>query len=163
MSRSTLRRATRVTGPSTSISGNGVPPSNVQHTYSSPGLYVTTLTVVDSQGTSSVVRATTLISAVRKPGLGTMQPKLITPTSLVIHAKVESNGVATTAHFEWGPTPALGNSTPTHSIRAKQILTGISDQLTNLSPNTTYYYESVATNRVGTSVGTLQHVTTPAS
>jgi phospholipase C/PKD repeat protein len=148
---------------SASISGSGVPPSNVPHTFSSPGLYTTTLTVIDSTGDSSVVRATTLISAVRKPGLGTMQPKQITPTSLVIHAKVESNGVSATAYFLWGTTPDLGNQTAPHSIRAKQVLTGISASLTGLTPGTTYYYQSFATNRVGSATGALQHVTTPAS
>ena len=49
------------------------------------GMYTTTLTVVDADDESSVVRATTLISAVRKPGLGTMQPKQITATVIGLY------------------------------------------------------------------------------
>ncbi|HEX4490527.1 MAG TPA: alkaline phosphatase family protein [Acidimicrobiia bacterium] len=146
------------------ISGTGVPPSDVDHTYSAVGFYTATLTVTDTDGNSSVVRANTLISALRKPGVGPMQPKRITADSGEIKAKVEPNGSRSTAWFRWGLTTDVENTTTPRDIGTHNLITGISWDLSDLQPNTTYYFEAVANNPLGTSIGKLQHFTTaPAS
>jgi phospholipase C len=142
------------------VQGTGVPPSDLQHSYTSVGKYTATLTVTDDQGNSSVMRANTLISALRKPGVGPMQPKRITSTGAQIKAKIEPNGLQSTAYFRWGLTPDFGNQTTPRDIGTHNLITAIAWDLTDLQPNTTYYYEAVAMNSIGTSIGKLQHVTT---
>jgi hypothetical protein len=145
---------------SPAVSGTGVPPSDLEHLYGSVGRYVATLTVTDDKGNSSVMRATTLISALRKPGVGPMQPKRITSTSAQIKAKIEPNGLQSTAYFRWGLTPDFGNQTTPQAIGTHNLISAIAWNLTDLEPNTTYWYQAVATNSIGTSLGKLQHVTT---
>jgi PKD repeat protein len=142
------------------VSGSGVPPSDLEHLYASVGNYTATLTVTDDKGISSVVRANTVISALRKPGVGPMQPKRITSDSGEIKGKVEPNGSQSTAWFRWGLTTDLENSTTPQAIGTHNLITGISWTLTDLQPNTTYYFETVANNPLGTSTGKLQHLTT---
>jgi hypothetical protein len=90
-----------------------------------------------------------------------MQPKQITSTSGEIKGKVEPNGSESTAWFMWGTSPDnLSNQTTPRTITTHNLITGMSWTLTGLDPGTTYYFETVATNPIGTSTGKLQHFTT---
>ena len=53
---------------SNAVTGTGVPPKSVAHTYTTPGTYTTALTVIDpTSGLSDVARAITVVSASRAP------------------------------------------------------------------------------------------------
>src|SRR5205085_2853352 len=106
--------------------------------------------------------ATTLISAIRPPGLGVMRSMQATSTSVQLRSKVEPNGADTTVRFDYGTTPSLGSHTASRTVKASQLIKGIAVNLSGLTPNTYYYYQSDATNSAGTTLGHLQHFTTTA-
>jgi virginiamycin B lyase len=66
--------------------------------------------------------------------------------------EVDTNGVATRVHVEYGTTTAYGESTPPVSVgRDLEPLT-TTTTLTGLDPSTTYHYRVVAENASGTKV-----------
>jgi phosphodiesterase/alkaline phosphatase D-like protein len=73
--------------------------------------------------------------------------------SATLHATVNPNGLATTYQFHYGPTSALGSVSPTTAASAGSGTTGVavSTKLSGLSPDTTYYFQLVASNSAGTS------------
>ena len=139
--------------------GSGRPPSSLRHKYLVPGLYKATLTLVDSEGFSSVARATTLISAPRVPSVNPKGVTKITSTSAQITSRIYPNGLLTSAYVEYGPTPSLGSETPATDVgRSKP--TSIFRSVNDLLPNTTYYYRAVATNGLGTTAGDMKSFVT---
>ncbi|MBI1925526.1 PD40 domain-containing protein [Candidatus Poribacteria bacterium] len=75
----------------------------------------------------------------------------VTPNSATLNGNVNPNGLSTTAWFEWGPTPAYGNATPSSDLGTGTSIVSYNQTLSGLSPNTTYYYRAVAQNSFGTS------------
>jgi phospholipase C/PKD repeat protein len=133
--------------------GTGQPPAKLTHTFTTVGIYTTTLTVTDpTTGLSNVARAISTVSASRAPTAQTKAPD-IGPTTAHLGADLWTNGKATTFHFEWGSNPdALTNITPTRS--AKLGASSPAEAITGLAQGTTYYFRIVATNSVGTTIGT---------
>ena len=74
-------------------------------------------------------------------------------TSATLHGTVNPNGPATTYQFHYGPTSALGSLSPTTAASAGAGTAGVAvaTKLTGLSPDTTYYFQLVASNSAGTS------------
>ncbi len=67
---------------------------------------------------------------------------------------VNSRGLPTTAHYEYGTTAAYGKQTPTVSTGTTlPTATPFAGVIDGLSPNTTYHYRLVATNAAGTATG----------
>jgi phospholipase C len=130
--------------------GQGVPPSSVHHTYTSPGLYVATITVADAAGQLSVARAQTLISALRVPKIVPMGTRKITSTTATLQARVYANGSATSGFFEYGTTPDFGTQVAFSPLKAKSGPRSRYRAISGLTPGTTYYFRAVATNAVGT-------------
>lgn len=60
--------------------------------------------------------------------------------------------------FEWGVTQNLGNATPL--LSQGTVASMFSAPVTNLSPNTTYYYRAAARNSQGTVYGSILSFTT---
>jgi hypothetical protein len=78
------------------------------------------------------------------PVLAAQTGATLTSSSIQINGLVvPGSAPLTNAYFEWGQTNNLGRITPTQSVNATQA-TKISQVLSNLSPNTTYYYRVVA-------------------
>ena len=75
---------------------------------------------------------------------------------------VTPNGSATTYRFEYGPTSSFGSVVPAVAASAGSGTSPVqvTAEATGLSPGTTYYYRLVATNAIGTSVGTNRTFTT---
>jgi hypothetical protein len=71
-------------------------------------------------------------------------------TSATLNGRVDPNDVATRYHFEWGPSAALGQSTPEGDAGDGSDPVPVEAALAGLSPDTTYYYKLVATNMNGT-------------
>ncbi|MDQ1466717.1 MAG: hypothetical protein QOH10_1132, partial [Actinomycetota bacterium] len=130
--------------------------------FASPGLYTTTLTVVDAQAISSVARATTLISAVRPPSIRARGPKRITASSALVSASIYPNGADTIAYLEYGTTRSFGTHTVSGDMGAAKPK-DIGRVITGLLPNTTYFYRAVATNSAGTDIGRTIAFTTKRS
>jgi phospholipase C len=141
------------------VSGSGPLPSALRHKYATPGMYTAVLTLVDSEGYSSVARATTLVSAPRAPSVNPKGVTNLTSTSAMIVTRIYPNGAETEAYVEYGTTAALGSQTASTIIGAtapKSAFRG----LTGLTPDTTYYFRGVGVNSVGTTYGPIKTFTT---
>ncbi len=82
-----------------------------------------------------------------------------TPVQTTLRGEIQPRGLATTATFEWGTTPALGstlaagNSASTSAVPVSATLA--------LSGGTTYYYRVKATNAMGVKMGSVLKFKTP--
>ncbi|NKE72969.1 fibronectin type III domain-containing protein [Candidatus Manganitrophus noduliformans] len=89
----------------------------------------------------------------------------ITSNSATLNATINGNGVSTGAFFDWGTNtaPPYGNSTPARpGITSGASNISFSENITNLSPNTTYRFRVVAANTAGgTTFGDTQTFTMP--
>lgn len=84
-------------------------------------------------------------------------------TSAILNGSVNPNGKSTTAYFQWGTSTSYGHNIPTTPLNCGSGTTklGVSvNSLTGLNPNTTYHYQIVANNSVGTTYGGDQVFTT---
>jgi phospholipase C len=133
--------------------GTGLPMKKVIHTFTNVGIYTTTLTVTDPKsGLSNVARAISTVSASRAPTAQTKAPD-VGADGAHLGADLWTNGKPTTFHFEWGTSPgALTHITPTRS--AKLGASSPAQAITGLAQGTKYYFRIVATNAVGTTLGT---------
>jgi virginiamycin B lyase len=88
----------------------------------------------------------------------------VTSANATLAATVNPQTLATTYRFEWGPTPSYGASLPhpDGSIPGDGADHALSQPLTGLEPNTTYYYRVVATSTSGTTYGDQASFTTDA-
>jgi hypothetical protein len=85
----------------------------------------------------------------------------VLPTAAMLQATVNPEGHETTYHFDYGPTPSYGVSTPeSASIGASFEGQSASAPLSGLQPRTTYHFRVVATNSAGTNDGPDQTFTT---
>ncbi len=84
------------------------------------------------------------------------------PTSATLQGMVYPNSEPTVYYFEYGTAPgALTAKTSEASAGSADSLVAVQAQLTGLSPEATYYYRLVATNRNGTTVGEEESFTAP--
>ena len=73
--------------------------------------------------------------------VSTSNPSSITTTASTLNGSLSQADGGTTRWFEYGTTPALGSMTPPMT----QTTPGaFADQITGLSPNTTYYVQASA-------------------
>ena len=87
----------------------------------------------------------------------------VTETGATLNGTVNPGHSATTYHFDYGPSPSYGHSTPTHSAGSDGTDHNVSATITDLTAGVTYHFRLVATNAVATSNGSDQtFVTTPA-
>lgn len=78
----------------------------------------------------------------------------ITETTARLSALVNPNLSNTTYHVEYGPTSAYGFKTGESAlVGGDETNHSVSEDLTGLSPGTTYHYRVVATNGVGSTPG----------
>jgi hypothetical protein len=73
----------------------------------------------------------------------------ITPSSVTLNGSVNPNGSATSANFEYGTSAAYGNTTLAQAVGNGTSLINLTENLSNLVPNTTYHYRVVARNSEG--------------
>jgi len=100
----------------------------------------------------------------------TVAPAAVTAigdTVATLHGTVNPNGLATTYQFEYGVTDTLGTYSPAAATSAGAGTATVkeSTKLAGLSPDTTYYYELIASNSAGTAstpIETLKTTGNPA-
>ena len=86
----------------------------------------------------------------------------ITSTSVELHSTILSGGFPVRGWFEWGATKSLGRVTPAKKLgNAPRI--EMKETVYGLSPNTTYYYRSVAVNDKGVDRGVIMSFATQPS
>ena len=76
---------------------------------------------------------------------------------------VTANGVATSYHFEYGPTTAYGSTTPATDPGTGLGALPVTAALDGLSPGTTYHYRLVAGNKAGVTRGYDKSFTTASA
>jgi hypothetical protein len=86
----------------------------------------------------------------------------VTGHSATLSGSVIANAMATSYHFEWGPTTAYGNTTPSTGVGNGLSAAAATAALGGLSPATTYHYRIVASNDGGVTRGADQSFTTVA-
>ncbi len=134
--------------------------ATAQSTYSSDELLGCPAT---SSGTSGPSSGPVTASAGSPPSVSTGTATSISTTSAVLNATVNPNGAATTYDFEYGTSTAYGLSTASFSLAASSTSTQVSATVTGLNPSTTYLFNVVATNTVGSTSGSGVTLTTPAT
>ena len=77
----------------------------------------------------------------------------VSGTTATLNGTVNPNGDATTYSFEYGTTTAYGLTTPAVGAGSGVAAIAASAAVTGLLPNTTYYFQLMATNANGTQLG----------
>ncbi|HEY4475197.1 MAG TPA: hypothetical protein VJB92_00510 [Candidatus Paceibacterota bacterium] len=95
-------------------------------------------------------------------GGGNLPPSVFTEPAInigqneaMLNSRLNPNGSATRAWFEWGETNSLGNSTARQSLGSGTSFQNISESLINLQPNKIYFFRAVAENPFGISRGSI--------
>jgi hypothetical protein len=110
----------------------------------------------------------TLQTLAATPSLDDVSASGVTQTSAILNASINPNNQDTTYHFEFGATTAYGTTLPARDV---DLGSGYGDavvaqQLTGLTPGTTYYFRVIATNATsapGGTIGPAETFTTPPS
>ncbi len=165
----TIRKLSTPSVPAQSgLTGTSAVPVNVALTGLQPNTtYYYEVVATNSVGTTdgSILSFTT--PAAPAATLATTQAASnVTSTAATLSGSVNPEGAATSVSFIYGTDPTL--TTGTTTTTAQQIASGtsavlVNAALTGLQPNTTYYFKVVATNSVGTTVGSISNFTTAAA
>ena len=83
-----------------------------------------------------------------------------TAGSASIHDGINPTGVPTTVCYQYGSSPAYGNTTASKNIGSGKAAVAFNTTLTGLSPNTIYYYRLVMICTSGTFYGPDESFTT---
>jgi hypothetical protein len=89
------------------------------------------------------------ISTIAPPLVITGSATNITQTSVTLNGSVNPDGAVTNAHFEYGTSTTYGNQTQLITAMNGTSFISLTENLSNLSPNTTYHYRVVAMNSEG--------------
>ena len=81
----------------------------------------------------------------------------------MFNGSVNPQGFDTTVYYQYGATPGFGSETPSQDIGSGAGEVLVSGTPGELLPNTTYFYQFVATSALGTFYGPLQTFTTETS
>ncbi len=93
------------------------------------------------------------------PSVTTLPAANFTPTQTTLRGEVQARGLASTATFEWGTTPALGQTLAAGTTASSNA---VPVQATlPLASNTTYYYRVSLTNVMSTRRGAILSFKTP--
>jgi len=103
----------------------------------------------------------TFTTSTSGPIAQTLAANTILTTSAQVNGSINPNGLATSAHFEYGTTASYGASTPTGNFGTTSQ--NIAYTISGLAPNTTYHFRIVASNSGGTANGNDATFTTTSS
>jgi hypothetical protein len=90
------------------------------------------------------------------PRIVSTTPSAVGESTAHVVASINPESSVTTAHFEYGPTAAYGNSTAEAPVGADLSSHDVGADLSGLAPGTTYHVRVVATNAYGISRGVDQ-------
>jgi hypothetical protein len=96
------------------------------------------------------------------PRIDSSFPSAVGQTTAQLGGKVAARASATDVRFEYGPTPAYGQSTAPQAIGSDLFPVDVAASLSGLAPGTTYHFRIVATNDAGTTFGPDGTFTTAA-
>jgi hypothetical protein len=116
-----------------------------------------------TDGSDQMFTTTASVSSVGPPVASTGHATGVSRTGATLNGTVNPHGMATTYHFEYGPTTTYGTNVPSAGavIPASTTNHAEAQQIGGLKADTTYHFRIVATNAAGTSHGADQTFTTP--
>src|SRR5207248_3344603 len=94
------------------------------------------------------------------PSVSTDQAAGVAADTATLRATINPNGLATTSHFDVGPTTAYGTSTPDQAAGSDRAAHAATATVGGLAAGTTYHYRVVAISSAGTTVGSDLTLTT---
>ncbi|HVC25655.1 MAG TPA: hypothetical protein VND23_07855 [Acidimicrobiales bacterium] len=94
------------------------------------------------------------------PAVTTRPATAVGDTAATVHAVVDPNGLATVWYVRYGTSTAYGATTSTTGAGSGLAALSVSVALGALRPGTTYHYQAVARNAIGTSYGADMAFTT---
>ena len=83
----------------------------------------------------------------------TLDPTSITSSSATLNGAVNPGGASVRVHFDFGPTPAYGSSTPDTRLGAAVFSTPFDAGIADLAQNSTVHYRAVAASDFATFPG----------
>ena len=89
------------------------------------------------------------------PSVTTQSASNVSTSSATLSGLVNPKGLNTTAWFEYGISTSLGSSTNAMSEGSINTNLALAQSITNLIPNTSYYFRAVANNSYGTTKGSI--------
>ena len=104
-------------------------------------------------------RIFTTLTATGLPVASTNPATLIASFSATLNGSLNPHGLTTTVSFQYGTTTAYGSTTPMQT-QTGNTYQDIAANISGLSPNTVYHFRIVATNSVGTRLGSDRTFTT---
>jgi subtilisin family serine protease len=116
--------------------------------------------VVGTSANGAKAGITSTFTTLGLPIVNTRSATGIGATTATATATVDAQGFATTYHFDYGPTTALGNSTPEYAAGSAVGAVTVTAQLTGLDPVSKVYFRVVATNQFGSDTGITLSFTT---
>ena len=127
--------------------------------------YTFAVYAVNSVGTStssSASNAATPVGAVDLPTLTTSAPTSVSTSTVTLNANISATGGAsiTQSGFAYGTVADLSTVIATTSLGSQSGTGNFSGGITNLTPNTLYYFRAYAVNSAGTSTGAILSTTT---
>jgi hypothetical protein len=95
----------------------------------------------------------TFSSPLGAPLASTGEASQITTQTAVLNGMVNPQGVSSGYFFQWGTSPAYGNSTPILSLGSGSTDLAVSAEVSGLLANTIYHFRLVAASSAGTTYG----------
>ncbi len=113
-----------------------------------------------TSGSNSVI-----VDAVLAPAATTGAASEITANSVTLGGTVNPNGADTHYWFLYGTSNTLSGAsqTPSVDLGPTTAVDPVTASISGLNASSTYYYQAVGQNSVGTTSGTIDSFTTPAS
>jgi 6-phosphogluconolactonase (cycloisomerase 2 family) len=120
-------------------------------------LYYYRLTATSSAGTAfgGVLTFRTTGGTPAAPTVATGAPSAIGSTGATLAGTVNPEGQSTAFTFEYGTTTSFGQISTVVQLDDADADEPVTATLTNLTPDTTYFYRVVASNATGTSAGAV--------
>jgi hypothetical protein len=97
--------------------------------------------------------AATFHTPAHAPTIVTSSFEAVGDSSADVVAEIDANGLASTWYVRYGTSPALGLVSATRAIGSSTASVTLSMPLRHLVAHTSYYFEVVATNAAGSSLG----------
>ena len=88
-----------------------------------------------------------------EPSVTTGPATTLSSTSESLSGTINPNGVETAYYFEYGTSASFGNTSPITDVGGGQSVESVTVTITNLTAGATYDYALVASNALGTVVG----------
>jgi len=92
-------------------------------------------------------------TAIAAPFTTTLAASAVTGTNATLNGTVNPNGAITTAYFQYGLTTNYGSFSVTNTLAVTNQTLAVSSLVSNLVLGTTYHFQLVAANSVGTTGG----------